>query len=378
MPTIVASDELRLSRAMTVRRDQRAAASSVLRPATFWASYALASAAPSIVGCATERIELAEMQNQSGVKPDSGSPAQGCQKVDFLFVVDNSNSMQEEQENLARSFPGFIDVLEGTLSARDYHIMVVDTDASGGRDGLEELPSLAGGDLTCEPAPACCYIACGLSFVPGSDISGCNTRSCAEVLTDIPDPCEGELGAGKRLAPDGESCGVMGPQRYMVQGQPELAETFACTARVGTFGAGGERLMAAVAAALSPLQNGPGGCNEGFVRDDAMLVLTFITDEDDQNSPGDPAVWRQVVLDAKHGNEQAITVLGLVGDGNIPGGLPGGPCTGQASPAPLLQEFVQSFHFGSMGSVCATDYAPFLENAVAEINTACIDFEPIP
>jgi hypothetical protein len=42
----------------------------------------------------------------------------------------------------------------------------------------------------------------------------------------------------------------------------------------------------------------PGGCNEGFLRDDAWLHIVFVSDEDD-NSPGydgpDPDYWRSYV-----------------------------------------------------------------------------------
>ena len=60
---------------------------------------------------------------------DAGN-GNGCQKVDFLFVIDNSGSMLEEQNNLAGSFPSFINSIQSTLdAAQDYHIMVIDTDA---------------------------------------------------------------------------------------------------------------------------------------------------------------------------------------------------------------------------------------------------------
>jgi hypothetical protein len=54
-------------------------------------------------------------------------PETGCQKIDFLFAIDNSSSMRDEQENLTRSFPGFIDVMQQVLGTKDVHIMVVST-----------------------------------------------------------------------------------------------------------------------------------------------------------------------------------------------------------------------------------------------------------
>ena len=49
---------------------------------------------------------------------------------------------------------------------------------------------------------------------------------------------------------------------------------------------------------------------------------------------------------------------------------------GRAEPAPRLREFTQSFGYGSVGPVCAADYAPFFEAAVSVIESACDDFIP--
>ena len=60
----------------------------------------------------------------------AGGGSSGCDKVDFLFVVDNSVSMSDQQAALVASFPDFINTIQSTLSATsDYHVMVVDTDA---------------------------------------------------------------------------------------------------------------------------------------------------------------------------------------------------------------------------------------------------------
>ena len=49
--------------------------------------------------------------------------------ADILFVVDNSGSMEDEQENLAANFGRFIDQIAGT---GDYRIAVVTTDQDSG------------------------------------------------------------------------------------------------------------------------------------------------------------------------------------------------------------------------------------------------------
>jgi len=55
----------------------------------------------------------------------------------------------------------------------------------------------------------------------------------------------------------------------MTSEEPDLAAAFTCAARVGWGGynRGGDALMQAI----SPSINGPGGCNEGFLRDEKPL-----------------------------------------------------------------------------------------------------------
>jgi hypothetical protein len=161
----------------------------------------------------------------------------------------------------------------------------------------------------------------------------------------------------------------------MAQGQPELEATFSCAAQVGTRGSVIEEPMEALLAATSQSLNAPGRCNDGFMRDDAILVVTVITDEEDR-SEGGPEDWRLALLETKQGNPDALVVLGLVGDNNIEDGLLGGPCfLLDADGSPRLQQFVSSFG-GVLGSVCASDYTPFFQTAVGSIDSACDDFVP--
>ena len=176
---------------------------------------------------------------------------------------------------------------------------------------------------------------------------------------------------------DGNPCNVTGDQRFIEMGQPDLPGTFACLAEVGTEGSGDERQAGALVQALEA--SGPGSCNEGFLRDDAILVVTVITDEDegymDAGSPGDPAQWKSKVMAAKNGDEEAMVVLGLIGDG----GQPGAVCTeteGAGAFAPTLNEFVTSFPRHVVGSVCEPNYADFFEQAVDIIKTTCEVYVP--
>ncbi len=277
--------------------------------------------------------------------PDSGEPAGGCQKIDFLFVVDNSGSMADEQESLANSFGGFIDSIQNTVMAKDYHIMVIDTDA--GNAFLQQ-----------------CFVICGI--LPECEGYPCNMLPMAE-------GCDAALGTGLINDPSATACGVVGGHRYMVDGQPDLAGTFECLAKVGTDGDGSERPMEAMVTAVTAL-NGAGDCNEGFLRKDALLVVTYITDEeDDGQSNGNPVGWKAGLVAAKYGSEKSIVVLGLIGDPDQPNPV----CAeGQAEASPRLLEFAESFTYGTWGSICSPDYAPFFDASVSVIDTACQQFEP--
>ncbi len=270
-------------------------------------------------------------ETSDGVRLDVPEPLEiGCQKVDFLFVIDNSGSMSDEQARLIEGFPGFIADIEEAIQQYDYHMMVVTTNTQDVPDGSE---------------------------------------------------CDMQLGAGRVAAADGTDCGLLdvdAQQRYADADDDELASVFSCVAEVGLEGGGTEMPIWSMAQAVTA-QASPGGCNEGFLRDDAILVVTIITDEeDDVDSPGDPPLWKEVLVSAKHGDATAIVMLGLLGDTDLPDGVcePFDGQGGGAEGAPRLRSFVESFPHGAWDSVCRSDYAPFFNAAVADIGEACTEFVP--
>jgi hypothetical protein len=126
------------------------------------------------------------------------------------------------------------------------------------------------------------------------------------------------------------------------------------------------------------------------LRDDALLVLVFITDEEDDHeidgcdqlpqdgSPGEPEQWFDGIVAAKDGNEASIVVLSLVGprDGQqcpaldkCDGGIEG------AEVADRIIDFTERFTHGFVGSVCEP-YGPFFEEAISVIQSACNEFVP--
>ncbi len=256
----------------------------------------------------------------------------GCAAVDFLFVIDNSISMQDQQNALKAAFPEFIATIQTTLPTTDYHIMVVDTDADG----------------RCSPG-TCSHNTC----------QEAGQYACGPGFTD----CDTTRGAGV-VHPAGQGasnmeCTLDGGNRYIVEGQPDLEGTFECVASVGLAGHPSERPIDGLVEAVSDPLQGPGGCNEGFLRDDGILVVTFISDDpnvEDQNSAQEAY---DAVVAAKGGNAEAIVVLGLIPNNQ-----------------PHWEDFIIRFgDRGLQGSVNEDDYNQFFLDAVSTIQDTCLDFE---
>jgi hypothetical protein len=291
----------------------------------------------------------------SGETDTGGPPAgEGCQKVDFLFVLDNSISMGDEQQNLASSFPGFIETIQTEVQAQDYHIMVIDTDDQD--KWGEKWDKCNVKCMTDDPGDSCLTvyfddIICGMEPPP-------------------PPVCDQTLGAGRSQGAGGPPvvCPIADGQRYMTQAQPELPATFECVAKMGATGNSNERPIAAMLEALGPQTQG-GGCHPGFLRDDAVLVVTMISDEEENGSPGTPPEWYAELLARKGGNATAITLLALSGDNNIMGQ--------ECVETPKMTEFVGMFGArGSIASICEADYGPFFAEAVAIVDYTCDEYVP--
>jgi hypothetical protein len=278
-----------------------------------------------------------------------GGAATGCQKIDFLFVVDNSVSMQNDQALLVASFPGFISTIESTVQAgSNYHVMVVDTDAWGRCNTANPWQGM-------DPTSATCN---------------------AYIKNTVFEECDRVRGAGV-IHPAGEHasnqiCAIPDGRRYLQEGDPNVPATFGCMAKVGVAGHPSERPMEAILAALTPQQNGPGGCNQGFLRDDAVLVITFISDDPNYEDTGTPQSWYDAVVEAKHGDPKAVVVVGLTPafDGCQDGK---GPPKGAH-----WAEFVSKFPFSLHASVCNADYASVFSKAIPLIDDSCDEYVPPP
>ncbi|MEM9455211.1 MAG: hypothetical protein AAGF11_13600 [Myxococcota bacterium] len=272
-----------------------------------------------------------------GVKFDLPPPGDivlddGCAAVDFLFVIDNSISMQDQQNALKAAFPGFIEAIQNSLPTTDYHIMVADTDAEG----------------RCSPG-TCNHNTCqeANQYACGNGFEACDTIRGAGVIHPA------GQGASNML------CQIQGGNRYIQEGQPDLEGTFECIASVGLAGHPSERPLDGIVEAVSAPLNAPGGCNEGFLRDDGILVVTFISDDPNLEDENTTQQAYDAVVAAKNGNPDAVVVLGL-----IPGNQP------------QWSDFIVMFgERGIEGPVSGGDYDQFFLDAVSTIEDTCLDFE---
>jgi len=282
----------------------------------------------------------------------------GCKgKVDLLFLIARTGTMVTEQTQLLASFPGFVDTIEEKLEGFDVHIMTANPDGT--------WPG-----LVCEQGGCKVYEDCG----PNAEGYQCGTY--AQLFT----PCDVELGAGLIFNAGGyaanRQCDLYGANRYIISGEPDLDDALECIAKVGMSGGSGP-IGEALVAALSYNLNKPGGCNAGFLREDALLVVTIISDTNDTDSFTWPYQWYDKILAAKK-DPSAVVMLGVVpqplgeGEEEKPG------CTYQSDPSKpgKIRDLIDMFSYHAYGDTCASSYAPFFDEAAGMIGEACGSFIP--
>lgn len=299
----------------------------------------------------------------------SGKPA-GCKgKIDFLFVVSRGAGMTLLQTKLQAAFPKFIETIETKFADFDYHIMVVDGDPEWGLEYCTaDCPV-----LDCKVGEPCCPVSicpnCPEPAFVGDPCCGAFDYPCDYTAT----ACDAALGAGV-VFPAGveaanKSCGIEGGRRYMVKGQTDLKGTFGCAAQLGK--SGGAWMGEALTAAVQSNINDPGGCNPGFLRKDALLMVTMIANTYDEEgkpngSAGTPETWTAAVRKAKGDDLASVVMFSILDTGSEPGCLP----------IDRTCQMVKMFPYSLIESVLVDDYVPAFEQAAELVETACADFVP--
>lgn len=279
--------------------------------------------------------------DDTGGGPDAGSndpgTVQKCNKMDIVFVVDDSGSMSEEQTNLATNFPMFATVLQNFVNENGEHI----------------------------------------DFRIGVTTTGKNFTT---TFTGFPLPPMVEHG------PDGvflNNCGVA--QRWLDSTTPNLGTTLGCRANVGTSGTSYEMPLLMTKHALGEHGNME---NAGFLRSDALLGVVMLTDEDDGSSSADsitvdptmPAAANPPIdfnpadliqfLDTTKGHRSRWAAGVIAGETTCSSSF------GNAAEATRLKQFVQMTNSNGQqqavfSSICAGNLTMALSDVLAKFQAAC-------
>jgi hypothetical protein len=238
-----------------------------------------------------------------------GPSGVGCDKMDIVFVIDNSGSMDEEQELLKSSFPKMIDVLSkyrgGVL---DYRVAVTTT----------AFPLFGGA------------------------------------------PVDGEQ--GKFIEPKGQ------PNPWLESSDANLAADFSALADVGTDGSGFEQPLRA--AQWSVKERLADKTNGMFLRENSLLAFVLITDEEDGSLQGlgvDLPVGDVIkTFDQVTGDRSRWASWVIAGETDCTSAL------GDATEAARLKDFVkQTGKNATFSSICAGNLDKGLEDALNTFTSAC-------
>jgi hypothetical protein len=270
-----------------------------------------------------------------GVDANVGTPQQ-CNKMDIVFIVDDSGSMAEEQSNLASNFPMFASVLSGFTTPDGEHIDFRVAVTTTGRD-MDYTISFGG--------------------------------------TNLPQHESGDNGAFRA------ECGMQ--KKFIEPSDANMGTTLACRANVGTSGPSYEMPLLMSKWALS--ERVADGTNANFLRPDALLGLVYLTDENDSSTTennwtigatgGDPPPnWQPqdqiTFLDQLKGNRSKWAAGVIAGDGDCTSSF------GDAVDATRLKEFVTLANGNgttqaTFSSICAGDLTTALTNILANFQNAC-------
>jgi hypothetical protein len=150
--------------------------------------------------------------------------------VDLLFVVDNSGSMKDDQNILAQSFGAFIKAFrEKDVDAR---YGLITTDMTSSKATTNSRPYWE------------------------AKFPGYYSPSTGHLLNKFAQPM------------------------WLNSGDKDLVGHFNANVRVGIEGSGSEQGLQSLELALSEKHLGNGGFNQGFLRDEAMLSIVIVSDED--------------------------------------------------------------------------------------------------
>jgi hypothetical protein len=299
-----------------------------MRAALFLALGTLVACGPSM------RDGVPQGGDDDGTDAGPGSnpgTAQQCNKMDIVFVVDDSGSMEEEQTNLATNFPMFAQLLSQYQvdgQALDFRIGLTTTGRTVSYNIIDGFPITEVGDN-------------------GAFRDGCGSNA-----------------------------------RFLQSTDPNVESVLSCRANVGTSGPSVEMPLLMSKYALS--ERIADGTNGDFIRPDALLAIVYLTDEDDSSTTQDgftldlngnaPTDWNPQdevnFLDQLKGNRTRWAAAAIAGDGDCSSSF------GSAVNAARLKQFVdlangQGSTQAVFSSICSGDLTVGLKDALDTFQAAC-------
>lgn len=217
-----------------------------------------------LAGCGDDDPGVPDAGAPDASAPDASAPAPlqrtipAADKLDILFVVDDTSGMAEAQRRLAADLPALFGRLQGQAGLPDLHVGIVSTN-------LGAHPDIPG----CRPAD-----------------SDDGALQFAFTTTD-PACADGTLAIDGNFLRDAPAAAGMRATNYT----GELTQVLSCMIPLGVDGCGFEQPLAAMRRAFeNPI-------NAGFLRTDAVLAVVFLAGEDDcsamETDVFDPAVGGQ-------------------------------------------------------------------------------------
>jgi hypothetical protein len=261
---------------------------------------------------------------------DGGGGFNSCRKIDLVVSVDPSSSMQQELAAMSAIFGDFADAL-----------LDVNDDFDNFRTGVVDSCPRPATFNTVNKAGTSCGFASGESWIDSSS---------ASMVTEF--QCVGDLNT-----------------------------TFECNT-------GNDEDEQPVKAAIAALGD---GINPGFLRDDALLVVMAISDEDEEMNveDGDDPAWSeeqiaahsQTLYDGLVATKGDVKQMVFIGIGGGPAGCSAEQGTyGGALPADVINATTDRFiaeERGEKWDLCQGDLDQALTAALDTIVQACDEFEPV-
>jgi hypothetical protein len=284
----------------------------------------LLSAALPLWFCGCPHQELAPLIPCTVSTVSLDASQSGTDKVDLLFVIDNSGSMSEEQVKLNVQLRRLVEVLttgnfDGVAKPNgetdfqpvgSLRLGVVSTDL--GSNGVGGVRSC--GNQSFSPTEQDVDAAKTFLDRPrGDDGQLLNSTAVASAGVFV----QNEAREPVLAIPARPECAGMNLPRFLEfpggGTAAEVASRFSCIAELGANGCGIEQQLESMWKALAPSsdrsfsgatggQGDPAGVNNGFIRPDAILAVILVTDEEDCSGPDASAPVLFSQADAKVAN----------------------------------------------------------------------------